>query len=48
MKPCWQKPCWQIYMHGLHGYVGASARVASLRRMHAKGARPGTDEHAYA
>ena len=29
-KPCWQKPCWQIYAHGLHGYVGASARVAPL------------------
>ena len=30
-KPCWQKPCWQIYAHGPHGYVGASARVAPLR-----------------
>ena len=29
-KPCWQKPCWQIYAHGLHGHVGASARVAPL------------------
>ena len=26
----WQKPCWQIYAHGLHGYVGAGARVAPL------------------
>ena len=31
-KPCWQKPCWQIYAHGLHRYVGASARVAQLRK----------------
>ena len=30
-KPCRQKPCGQIYAHGLHGYVGASARVALLR-----------------
>ena len=22
------KPCWQIYARGLHGYAGASARVA--------------------
>ena len=29
-KPCWHKPCWQIYALGLHGYVGASARVAPL------------------
>ena len=29
-KPCWQKPCWQICARGLHGYVGASARVAPL------------------
>ena len=29
-KPCWQKPCWQIYVHGLHAYVGARARVAPL------------------
>ena len=26
-----RKPCWQIYAHGLRGYVGASARAASLR-----------------
>ena len=25
---------WQISAHGLHGYVGASARVAPLRRCH--------------
>ena len=31
-KPCWQKPCWQIYAHGLHGYVGASAQIAPLRQ----------------
>ena len=24
-KPRWRKPCRQIYAHGLHGYVGASA-----------------------
>ena len=29
-----QKPCWQIYAHGLHGYAGASARVAPLRKCH--------------
>ena len=32
LKPCWQKPCWQTCAHGLHGYVGASARVAPLRK----------------
>ena len=31
-KPCWQKPCWQIDAHGLHGYVGASERVAPPRK----------------
>ena len=31
-KPCWQKPCWQVYAHGLHGYVGASALVAPVRK----------------
>ena len=30
----WQKPCWQMYAHGLHGYLGASARVAPLRDYH--------------
>ena len=30
-KPCWQKPCWRICVCGLHGIVGASARVAPLR-----------------
>ena len=29
-KPCGQKPCWQIYAHGLHGYVGASAGLHHL------------------
>ena len=33
-KPCWQKPYWQICAHGLHGYVGASARVAPLTKCH--------------
>ena len=33
-EPCWQKPCWQIYSHGLHGYVGASAGFAPLRKYH--------------
>ena len=33
-QPCWQKPCWQIYAHGLHRYVGASAQVAPLRKCH--------------
>ena len=33
-KPGWQKPCWQIYAHGLHGYVGAGARVAPLGTHH--------------
>ena len=33
-RPCWQKPCWQIYAHGLHGYLGASARVAPVRKRH--------------
>ena len=27
-----KKRHWQIYAHGLHGYVGASARVAPLRK----------------
>ena len=35
-KPCWQKPCWQIYAYGLHGYVGASARVALSYLMQSK------------
>ena len=26
------KPSWHIYAHGPHGYVGASARVAPLRK----------------
>ena len=29
-----RKPCWQIYAHGLHGYVGASARVAPGKYCH--------------
>ena len=31
-KSRWQKACRQIYAHRLHGYVSASARVASLGR----------------
>ena len=26
----YRKPCWQIYARGLHGYAGASARLATL------------------
>ena len=31
-RPCWQKACWQISARRLHGYVGASARVATPGR----------------